>query len=310
MFTKIKSKLQAFTKIFSNTKCAVLEKLSHFKPNSFSNDSLEDLERLLFEADLGAEIVHKFLKRLRARNRNLQTLDGERILQELKFFAEELLQQDLPKSVVTSHPHVIIMVGMNGSGKTTSVAKLSYYFSQMGKRVLLVAADTFRAAAVSQLSIWSEKLQLPIVKGQMGGDPAAVLHDGLTRAKNKDIDIVLVDTAGRLESKKNLMQELAKMRKVSANVIPGAPHENVLVLDASIGQHAIGHAKAFHAVMPLTGLIVTKIEGSTKGGVILNIYDQLRVPVQYLGIGEQIEDLIEFDSTSYINSLFSISKSR
>lgn len=310
MFTKIKSKLQAFTKIFSNTKCAVLEKLSHFKPNSLSDDSLEDLERLLFEADLGAEIVHKFLKRLRARNRNLQTLDGEKLLQELKFFAEELLQQDLPKSAVTSHPHVIIMVGMNGSGKTTSVAKLSYYFSQMGKRVLLVAADTFRAAAVSQLAIWAEKLQLPIVKGQMGGDPAAVLHDGLTRAKNKDIDIVLVDTAGRLESKKNLMEELAKMRKVSSKIIPGAPHENVLVLDASMGQHAIGHAKAFHAVMPLTGLIVTKIEGSTKGGVILNIYDQLKVPVQYLGIGEQIEDLIEFDSTSYINSLFSIPKSR
>ena len=202
------------------------------------------------------------------------------------------------------------MVGMNGSGKTTSVAKLGYYFSQMGKRVLLVAADTFRAAAVSQLSVWSEKLQLPIVKGQMGGDPSAVLHDGLTRAKNKDIDIVIVDTAGRLESKKNLMQELTKMQKVSANIIPGAPHENVLVLDASIGQHAVQHAKAFHAAMPLTGLIVTKIEGSAKGGVILNIYDQLRVPVQYLGVGEQIEDLIEFDSTSYINSLFPILESR
>lgn len=310
MFTKIKSKLQAFTKIFSNTKCAVLEKILHFKPNSLSGSSLEDLEKLLFEADLGVEIVQKFLKCLRTRNSNLQTLDGEKILQKLKFFAEELLQQDLPKTSITSHPHVIIMVGMNGSGKTTSVAKLAYYFSQRGKRVLLVAADTFRAAAVSQLSIWSEKLQLPIVKGQMGGDPAAVLHDGLIRAKNKDVDIVIVDTAGRLESKKNLMQELTKMRKVSAKIIDGAPHENVLVLDAGIGQHAIEHAKAFHAVMPLTGLIVTKIEGSAKGGVILNIYDQLRVPVQYLGVGEQIEDLIEFDSTSYINSLFPTFESR
>lgn len=310
MFTKIKSKLQAFTKIFSNTKNAFFEKISHFKANSLSDSSLEDLERLLFEADLGAEIVQKFLKGLSTRNRNLQLIDGEKILRELKCFAEELLQQDLPKTPIISHPHVIIMVGMNGSGKTTSVAKLGYHFSQMGKRVLLVAADTFRAAAVSQLSIWSEKLQLPIVKGQMGGDPAAVLHDGLTRAKNKDIDIVIVDTAGRLESKKNLMQELTKMQKVSAKVIEGAPHENVLVLDASIGQHAIEHAKAFHAAMPLTGLIVTKIEGSTKGGVILNIYDQLKVPVQYLGVGEQIEDLIKFDSTSYINSLFSIPESR
>lgn len=310
MFTKIKSKLQAFTKIFSNTKTAFLEKISHFKPNSLSGSSLENLERLLFEADLGAEIVQKFLKRLHARNSNLQILDGERVLHELKFFAEELLQQDLPKRSIISTPHVIIMVGMNGSGKTTSAAKLSYYFSQMGKRVLLVAADTFRAAAASQLSIWSEKLQLPIVKGQMGGDPAAVVHDGLTRAKSKNIDIVIVDTAGRLESKKNLMQELSKMRKVSANVIHGAPHENILVLDATMGQHAIQHAKVFHEALPLTGLIVTKIEGSAKGGVILNIYDQLRVPVQYLGVGEQVEDLLEFDSTSYINSLFTISKAR
>lgn len=310
MFTKIKSKLQAFTTIFSNTKQAVLEKFAQFGRGSLSSNSIEDLERLLFEADLGAETVQTFLKRFRKRCTDLHNIEGEKVLQELRSFTEELLQQNRMPIAITNHPHVILLVGMNGSGKTTSAAKLAYHFSQMGKSVLLVAADTFRAAAVSQLSLWADKLQIPIVKGQMGGDPAAVLYDGLSRAKAKNFDIVIVDTAGRLESKKNLMQELVKMRQVAAKVIDGAPHENLLVLDASIGQHAVEHAKAFDAAIPLTGLMVTKIEGSAKGGVIINIYHQMGVPVQYLGIGEQITDCIEFDPSDYINSLFSAPQPR
>lgn len=310
MFTKIKSKLQAFTTIFSNTRHAVLEKISQFGKNSLSNHSIEELERLLFEADLGAETVQTFLKRFRKGCKDFHNIEGEKVLQELRLFTEELLQPNRQPIAITGHPHVIVMVGMNGSGKTTSAAKLAYHFSQRGKSVLLVAADTFRAAAVSQLSLWADKLQIPIVKGQMGGDPAAVLYDGLSRAKAKNFDIVIVDTAGRLESKKNLMQELFKMRQVAAKLIDGAPHENLLVLDASIGQHAIEHAKAFHAAMPLTGLMVTKIEGSAKGGVIINMYHQMRIPVQYLGIGEQITDCIEFDPRDYINSLFPSPQSR
>lgn len=310
MFTKIKSKLQAFTTIFSNTKQAVLEKIAQFGKGSLSSNSIEDLERLLFQADLGVETVQTFLKRFEKRCKDLHNIQGEKVLQELRCFTEELLQPTRKPIAITGHPHVIFMVGMNGSGKTTSAAKLAYHFSQMGKSVLLVAADTFRAAAVSQLSLWADTLQIPIVKGQMGGDPAAVLYDGLSRAKAKNFDIVIVDTAGRLESKKNLMQELVKMRTVAAKLIEGAPHENLLVLDASIGQHAVEHAKAFDAAIPLTGLMVTKIEGSAKGGVIINIYHHMGVPVQYLGIGEQITDCIEFDPSEYINSLFPAPQSR
>lgn len=309
MFTKIKSKLQAFTTIFSNTKHAFLEKIAEFGKNSRSN-SIEDLERLLFEADLGAETVQTFLQRFRKRCRDLENIEGEKVLEELRLFAEGLLQSDRVPISITKRPHVILMVGMNGSGKTTSCAKLAHYFSQMGLRVLLVAADTFRAAAVSQLSLWSDRLQIPIVKGQMGGDPAAVLYDGLSRAKAKNFDVVIVDTAGRLESKKNLMQELVKMRKVAAKIVDEAPHETLLVLDASIGQYAIEHAKAFHVAIPLTGLMVTKIEGSAKGGVIINLYHQMGIPVQYLGIGEQITDCIEFDPKDYINTLFPAAKPR
>lgn len=309
MFTRIKSKLQAFTTIFSNTKHAFFEKLALFGKGS-RNNSIEDLERLLFEADLGAETVQTFLRRFRKRCRDVQNIEGEQVLEELRSFAEGLLQPSTVPIVIREHPHVIIAVGMNGSGKTTSCAKLAYHFSQRGLSVLLVAADTFRTAAVSQLSLWSDQLQIPIVKGQMGGDPAAVLYDGLSRAKTKNFDVVIVDTAGRLESKRDLMQELMKMRQVAAKIVDKAPHETLLVLDASMGQHAVEHAKAFHATIPLTSLMVTKIEGSAKGGVIINLYHQMGIPVQYLGTGEQVGDCIEFDPKDYINTLFPAVQSR
>lgn len=309
MFTRIKSKLQAFTTIFSNTKDVLLEKLAHFGKSS-RNNSIEDLERLLFESDLGAETVQTFLHRFRKRCSDLENIEGEQVLEELRSFTEQLLQPNTVPILIKEHPHVIITVGMNGSGKTTSCAKLAHHFSKKGFSVLLVAADTFRAAAVSQLSLWSDRLQIPIVKGQMGGDPAAVLYDGLSRAKAKNFDVVIVDTAGRLESKRNLMQELVKMRQVAAKVVDKAPHETLLVLDASMGQHAVEHAKAFHAAIPLTGLMVTKIEGSAKGGVIINLYHQIGIPVQYLGIGEQVGDCIEFDPKNYINTLFPAVQSR
>lgn len=309
MFTRIKSKLQAFTTIFSNTKDVLLEKLAHFGKSS-RNNSIEDLEKLLFESDLGAETVQAFLGRFQKKCSDLENIEGEQVLEELRSFTEQLLQPNAVPILIKEHPHVIITVGMNGSGKTTSCAKLAYHFSKKGLSVLLVAADTFRAAAVSQLSLWSDRLQIPIVKGQMGGDPAAVLYDGLSRAKAKNFDVVLVDTAGRLESKRNLMQELVKMRQVAAKVVDKAPHETLLVLDASMGQHAVEHAKAFHAAIPLTGLMVTKIEGSAKGGVIINLYHQIGIPVQYLGIGEQVGDCIEFDPKNYINTLFPTVESR
>lgn len=309
MFTRIKSKLQAFTTIFSNTKDVLLEKLAHFGKSS-RNNSIEDLEKLLFESDLGAETVQIFLHRFRKRCSDLENIAGEQVLEELRSFTEQLLQPNTVPIFIKEHPHVIITVGMNGSGKTTSCAKLAYHFSKKGFSVLLVAADTFRAAAVSQLSLWSDRLQIPMVKGQMGGDPAAVLYDGLNRAKAKNFDVVIVDTAGRLESKRNLMQELVKMRQVAAKVVDKAPHETLLVLDASMGQHAVEHAKAFHTAIPLTGLMVTKIEGSAKGGVIINLYHQIGIPVQYLGIGEQVGDCIEFDPKNYINTLFPIVQSR
>ena len=200
---------------------------------------------------------------------------------------------------------VILVVGVNGSGKTTSSAKLARLYQQKGEKVLLAAGDTYRAAAIEQLSLWAERLKIDCIKGMQGGDPSAILFDALTAAKARGHSVVIADTAGRLQSKQDLMQELSKIERVLKKVVPDAPHETFLVLDATTGQNAIDQAKVFHSFVPLTGLILTKLDGSAKGGIVLSIYHQMGIPIRYMGIGEKAEDFIPFNQDEYIEALFS-----
>ncbi|HYX07164.1 MAG TPA: signal recognition particle-docking protein FtsY, partial [Bacteroidales bacterium] len=201
-------------------------------------------------------------------------------------------------------PHVILVVGVNGVGKTTTIGKLANLYKKAGKNVLLGAADTFRAAAVSQLKIWSERAEVPIIQQGQGADPAAVAYDTVAAAKARNTDVVLVDTAGRLHNKRALMEELGKIKRVMGKVVDGAPHEVILILDASTGQNAMQQAKAFTSVVDITGLALTKLDGTAKGGIVIGISSELNVPVKYIGVGEQIDDLQIFDRTSFVNALF------
>ncbi|MCK4935197.1 MAG: signal recognition particle-docking protein FtsY, partial [Simkaniaceae bacterium] len=237
-------------------------------------------------------------------NKN-KDLTPDQIIHLLKEKAK-LILNDIkePLKEEPSSPKMILIVGVNGSGKTTSIAKLAYRFQKKKQKVLLAAGDTFRAAATEQLEIWAKRTKTEIVKGIPGGDPSSVIFDALTAAKARGLDLVLADTAGRLQSKTELMEELAKIKRVSDKVIPGAPHEIYLVLDATTGQNAVDQAKIFNEFTPLTGLILTKLDGSAKGGVILSIYHQMGIPVKYIGVGEQMDDLVPFNVENYIEALF------
>jgi len=204
-----------------------------------------------------------------------------------------------------SKPFVIMVVGVNGVGKTTTIGKLAYLYKLAGKKVLLGAADTFRAAAVDQLTVWSERVDVPIVRQQMGADPSAVAYDTLNSAKANDSDVVIIDTAGRLHNKVNLMNELTKIRRVMQKVIPDAPHEVLLILDGSTGQNAFAQAREFIAATEVTGIVLTKLDGTAKGGVVLGISDQFKIPVKYIGVGEKLADLQVFDKNAFVSSLFS-----
>ena len=256
--------------------------------------TLEEMERVLYEADVGTPCIQALIKAVK------KTPGIESLMQA----SRELLSTAHYSPPPLSSPHVILITGINGSGKTTTSAKLAKRYKDEGKEVLLVAGDTFRAAAVEQLTIWSERLKIPLIKGKMGADPSAVIFDALTAAKARHVDIVIIDTAGRLQSKTDLMNELEKIKRVSNKVIPGAPHETFLVIDATIGQNGVDQARIFHSFTPLSGLILTKFDSTAKGGVVLPIHHELKIPVAYLGIGEKIDDLKPFDVETFVNNLF------
>jgi fused signal recognition particle receptor len=227
----------------------------------------------------------------------------ENILVESPESSSYSFSSDLP-----AKPFVILVVGVNGVGKTTTIGKLAHNFKKAGKSVLLGAADTFRAAAVDQLTIWSERVGVPIVKQPMGSDPAAVAFDTVQSGVSKDVDVILIDTAGRLHNKAHLMEELSKIRRVVQKVIPEAPHEVMLVLDGSTGQNAVEQAKQFTAATEVTAISITKLDGTAKGGVVLAIANQFKIPVKFIGVGEKMEDLLVFDKHEFVDSLFSLSK--
>lgn len=269
---------------------------------------LNHLEQLFFEADLGVQLSLDLVEKVRSLTKKNPSLSTDDILHTIY---EELLSictTTTKENPSTTSPYVVMVVGVNGSGKTTSIAKLAYKYKKEGKKVMVVAADTFRAAAVEQLEFWAKKIGVECVKSQTGADPSAVVHDALSSALVKKIDIVIVDTAGRLHTKIDLMQELQKVRKVCTKLVENAPHETLLVVDASIGQNALDQAQTFHKYTPLTSLALTKLDGSAKGGIVIALQQNLHIPVKWVGIGENLEDLTPFDAQNFLYALLSLEK--
>lgn len=278
--------------------------------SKIDDDVLDNLEEVLITSDVGVEttlkIIHRIEERV-ARDKYVSTTELNTILREeiMALMAENNALDNDNWELPTNHkPYVILVVGVNGVGKTTTIGKLAHQFKNAGKKVYLGAADTFRAAAVEQISIWGERVGVPVVKQQMGADPASVAFDTLQSAKANAADVVLIDTAGRLHNKVSLMNELKKIKEVMKKVTPTAPDEVMLVLDGSTGQNAFEQAKQFSAVTQITSLAITKLDGTAKGGVVIGISDQLKVPVKYIGLGEQMDDLQLFNRREFVDSLF------
>ncbi|MEZ5014902.1 MAG: signal recognition particle-docking protein FtsY [Chitinophagales bacterium] len=274
------------------------------------DDFLDELEHILISSDVGVDTTVKIIDRLNKTVSREKYFGEEELNALLKNEIIQLLtENNTPDASEYSIPentktYVMLIVGVNGVGKTTTIGKLAYQFKNLGKKVLLGAADTFRAAAVDQLTIWSERVDVPIIKQGMGADPAAVAFDTVNAAVKQGSDVVLIDTAGRLHNKVNLMQELSKIKRVIEKVIPGAPHDVLLVLDASTGQNAIEQAKQFTAATDVTAIALTKLDGTAKGGVVLGIADQFKIPVKYIGVGEKMDQLQVFNKKEFVDSLF------
>lgn len=269
-------------------------------------ETLEEIEEILIEADIGVDPTLRIIDQLRERFETGEPIENP----EIQEFLEEEIRKILlpsdtaPSATITTKPHVILVVGVNGVGKTTTIGKMAHKLSREGKKVLFAAGDTFRAAAIEQLGIWADRTGSDIVQHQPGADAASVAFDAIQAARARDIDVVLIDTAGRLHTKINLMEEVKKIRRVVAKAMPGAPHETLLVLDATTGQNAVIQAKQFHSAVELTGLVLAKLDGTAKGGVVIAIADELDLPVRYVGLGEDIEDLDDFDPETFVQALF------
>lgn len=305
-------KKETLDKGLEKTKESVFGKLARAVAgkSTVDDDVLDDLEEVLITSDVGVETTVKIIRRIEervARDKYVSTSELNRILrEEIASLLEENHTDDNENwDLPSDHkPYVILVVGVNGVGKTTTIGKLAYQFKKVGKKVYLGAADTFRAAAVEQICIWGERVGVPVVKQQMGSDPASVAFDTLQSAKANGADVVLIDTAGRLHNKVNLMNELKKIKEVMKKVMPEAPDEVMLVLDGSTGQNAFEQAKQFAAVTNISSLAITKLDGTAKGGVVIGISDQLKVPVKYIGLGEGMEDLQLFNKSEFVDSLF------
>lgn len=268
-------------------------------------DLLEELEYTLITADLGVRTVQDILARIQEQVDRKLTNDASEIRGMIREqLLETLSASEAPVRVVAQAPAVVFVVGVNGAGKTTTIGKLTYRFLGEGRRVLLCAADTFRAAAIEQLEIWAERAGVEIIRQKTGADPSAVVFDALQAAKARGVDYVIVDTAGRLHTKENLMAELEKMRRTAQRVIPGAPHEVWLVLDATTGQNGVEQARKFTESSGVTGIILTKLDGTAKGGVVIAIARELNLPIRYIGVGEKIDDLLPFEADRFVASLF------
>lgn len=313
-FKKIfsKEKKETLDKGLEKTKISFLSKLSKAVAGKSKVDEevLDNLEEVLIASDVGVDTTLKIIDRIEARvskDKYLGTDELNTILkEEIAGLLSETNVADAIEFTVpeTTKPYVIMVVGVNGVGKTTTIGKLASQFKKSGKKVVLGAADTFRAAAIDQLQIWADRVDIPIVKQEMGSDPASVAFDTLKSAVTQNADVVIIDTAGRLHNKINLMNELTKIKRVMQKVLPDAPHEVLLILDGSTGQNAFEQAKQFTKATEVTALAVTKLDGTAKGGVVIGISDQFKIPVKYIGVGEGIDDLQVFNKTEFVDSFF------
>jgi len=314
MFKKIFSKKEKETldKGLEKTKNSFFTKLSKAVAgkSKVDDDVLDNLEEVLITSDVGVDTTLKIIERIEervAKDKYIGTSELNRILREeiAGLLSENEANSSQAKfTLENTKPYVIMVVGVNGVGKTTTIGKLANKFKNEGKNVMLGAADTFRAAAVDQLQIWADRVGIPMIKQKMGSDPASVVFDTLQSAKTKDIDVILIDTAGRLHNKINLMNELSKIKNVMQKIIPNTPHEILLVLDGSTGQNAFEQAKQFTKATEVNALAVTKLDGTAKGGVVIGISDQFQIPVKYIGVGEKVTDLQEFDKNEFVDSFF------
>ena len=267
-------------------------------------EMLEELEDVLISSDIGMDTTVRIIESLRDAIRHNRLYNADDVRAEIKAIVGRMLDKGERLQLCGQTPLFIMMIGVNGVGKTTSIAKLAHMLKAEGKSVLLVAADTFRAAAAEQLTIWSERVGVPIIKHKEGADPSAVIYDGCNAAKARNIDVVICDTAGRLQNKKNLMAELAKMNKVIDREFEGAARETLLVVDATTGKNAVSQAREFNEVAELTGIILTKLDGTAKGGIVVTIADELDLPVKFIGLGEGMDDLKAFDPKEFAESIF------
>ncbi len=307
-----KNKKEILDNGLEKTKRGVFDKIARAitGKSTVDDEVLDNLEEALITSDIGVETTLKIIKRIEervSRDKYVSTSELNGIMREeiAALLTENNTGDNENWELPTDHkPYVILVVGVNGVGKTTTIGKLAYQFKKSGKKVYLGAADTFRAAAVEQISIWGERVGVPVVKQQMGADPASVAFDTLSSAKANGADVVIIDTAGRLHNKVGLMNELKKIKDVMKKVLPDAPDEVLLVLDGSTGQNAFEQAKQFSAVTQITALAITKLDGTAKGGVVIGISDQLKVPVKYIGLGESMESLQLFDKRQFVDSLF------
>lgn len=305
VFGWIKSSWSAVKNALLSTRKSLTDKIRSLFGKNVNEALLDELEEILFEADLGVKIIHELMKNVRSYLKK----HPECLVDDLLSYLEQCLVNETAQfstefTLQASSPTVILIVGANGSGKTTSIAKLAKFFLDQKKTVMLAAADTFRAAAQEQIATWAERLGIFVVHAKYNADPAAVAFDAISAARARNVDVLLIDTAGRLENKEYLLRELEKIRRSCQKALPATPHETLLVLDATIGQNGVEQARAFHKATPLTGLILTKIDGSAKGGVVISIQKQLEVPVKFLGVGETVEALCPFEAKAFVHSMF------
>lgn len=302
MFKFLKSKIK---KIASSLKrLSIGKKIKELFSKKIDENLFEELEKLFYESDLGVTLSSELTEKIKLILKKDPNTKIEEILDVLK---KDLLKETIKyQEVELKAPHVIMVVGVNGSGKTTSISKIANYYNSQGKSVLLVAADTYRAAAVDQLEVWANKIHVDIIKSLKGSDPSAVVFDGLTAAKARNIDIVIIDTAGRLHTKTNLMQELEKIKRVSNKVIENAPHETILVVDATTGQNGVDQARIFNSYTPISSIFLSKLDGTAKGGIVLSIQKELKVPIKWIGVGEKLDDIEDFDAEKFLDDLLSI----
>jgi len=301
---------QKFTQGLAKTRDLLVEKVEDLvrRYKKIDDDFFDELEEILITSDVGVNTVMQLIDDLRAEVRkrkienamDLQPILSEKLVELLKSGEDA----DTALQVEDGRLNVILFVGVNGVGKTTTIGKMAHMFKQQNKKVLLAAGDTFRAAAIEQLEVWGERVGVEVIKHQQGSDPAAVIYDAVQAAKSRGVDVLLCDTAGRLQNKVNLMEELAKVRRVVAREVPGAPHEVLLVLDATTGQNALSQARTFGETAGVTGIVLTKLDGTAKGGIVIAIRNELNIPVKFVGLGEKMDDLQPFDPEQFVHALF------